>query len=234
MSSVAVTLNARGPANVFAKRARNEEAPPAKKRTYQLLEGEAEIATRARQGDHKAFEALVQAYHGTIYNLAYHMCYDTTAALDLTQEVFLRLHENFRLFDPNRPFRPWFLRLATNTMINKRPRKRGIVSLDVGEDSSMASNIPDPGAEEAHEQALRVEMGGFVRKAIELLPDRYRAIVTLRYIEGLSYEELAETLGLPMGTVKVRLFRARDRLKDLLANYYYTEDAKQQLSERDQ
>lgn len=223
MTTVAGTLTVDGLSSLLAKRGAKAKAGKAKKNAQKnasYLDGEAEIAARARQGDHEAFEMLVRAYEGIVYNIAYHMCYDSDEAFDLTQEVFLRLHENFRLFDPTRPFRPWFLRLATNTMINKRHRKRGTISLDIGEDSTMAANVPDMTAESAYEKALRTEMAEFVQKAIEKLPEHYRVIVTLRYLEGLAYEELAEVLDIPMGTVKVRLFRARDRLKELLMDYY--------------
>lgn len=179
-----------------------------------------EVVLEARGGDPEAFSRLVEHYQARIYALAYRLTYDSEQARDATQEVFLRLYERFDRYDPQRPFAPWFLRLATNLVLNLRQkaRLRRTASLDapLGEDGDLR---PDPPAQSPSpsEGASEAELRRAIRAEIAKLPEKYAGVVVLHYLEGLSVKEIGERLELAEGTVKVRLYRARDRLRGVLA-----------------
>ncbi|MHC4597793.1 MAG: RNA polymerase sigma factor [Planctomycetota bacterium] len=181
-----------------------------------LPEPDANDVGRARGGDGAAFENIVRRYRDWVYRLAYRMVYDADEARDLSQEVFLRLYKSFDKFDLGRPFGPWFFRLATNVCLNacKKRKKRPVTfqTLEYGDRS-----FHPPGREESSpEQVGRKDAEIQVRYAVEKLPPAYRLAISLRYLKELSYEEMAELLDVPLGTVKNRLFRAREKLKALL------------------
>ena len=175
-----------------------------------------EVVAAAQQGDDAAFARIVEHYQRAVFALAWRMTHDAAAAEDFAQEVFLRLWRKFHTFDPRRPLRPWLLRLATNVCINALKKHTvATSSLHIGEDDEAPWEPPShrPGPvrlAEGRELARRLE------DAIGQLPDDYRLVVTLRHLEGLSYEEISDVLGWPLGTVKVRLFRARERLRRML------------------
>lgn len=178
-----------------------------------------EIVLRARGGDSAAFEAVVAHFQRRVYGLAYRLTYDTELARDITQDVFLRLYERFDRYDPARPFTPWFLRLATNYALNARQkaRLRRAASLDAPlADGEAAPPTEDEGAAEAGEVAVEREQAAQVRAAVRDLDEKYAGVVALHYLEGLSVKEIAARLEMPLGTVKIRLYRGRDRLRQAL------------------
>lgn len=168
----------------------------------------------ARQGDHEAFGRIVRAFQTRIYRLAWRMVWDEHEARDMAQEVFLRLFRAFDRYDPARPFGPWFHRLAVNVCLNKMKKFRAMrhPSIDANAGADPACPTPDSG-----EQAQAGEMKTRLRRAIRQLPDTYRVAVSLRHLDGMSYEDMAEILDLPLGTVKNRLFRGREKLKAILS-----------------
>ncbi|MBI3099170.1 MAG: sigma-70 family RNA polymerase sigma factor [Planctomycetes bacterium] len=184
------------------------------------LEGPAkEVLLRARAGDRDAFGRIVDAWQVRIFNLAYRMTFDRETACDLTQEVFLHLFRQLDRYDPERPFAPWFLRVATNLCINRTQKAElptiSLEALGSGRDEESGF---DPGTDD---DPVTVHLGHQSRReavqaAIRKLPAEYRAILTLHYLEQMPYEELCATLDLPLGTVKNRLHRARTVLKRLL------------------
>jgi len=174
------------------------------------------VLERARRGDEPAFAAVVDACGGLVLNLAFRMVRDRHEAEDLAQEVFARLFRVFDKYDPARPFLPWLRRVATNLLLNltsgkARRMRRRTASLDAPGDGGTWLP-PDPAATDAGEVAERKERAAILRAAVRRLRPDHRAILALRYFRGLSYEELARDLSLPMGTVKNRLFRAREAL----------------------
>ncbi|MCI0343265.1 MAG: sigma-70 family RNA polymerase sigma factor [Planctomycetales bacterium] len=149
--------------------------------------------------------------------MAYRMTGNTTEAADLSQEIFLRAFQNLRRYDPTRPFAPWLYRLGRNLSVNWVTRRPPLAaSLDRRTDEGALLLDPPAPGREAPEAAARAEEAGRVRAAILRLPPPYRAILTLHYFQGLAYEDLVETLELPLGTVKNRLFRAREALREVL------------------
>ena len=167
-----------------------------------------EVLLRAAGGDPAAFEQIVRRFERPVYSLVYRLTGDREGARDLAQDVFLKAWRNLGRYDPERPFAPWFLKLAANLAINAREaaRLRKTVPLE---------EHPAPRPAEAPDEELRAG----VRTTIAGLDPKYAACVALFYLDGLSVKEIAERLGVPDGTVKIRLHRARDVLKEKLARF---------------
>ena len=166
---------------------------------------------QAQRGSVAAFESIVSYYSTAIYNFAFRFIYDREEAHDLAQEVFLRLYVNLREFDASRPFRPWLYRLATNVCINAiRGRKRRPTVQDPELLAQRRSNdaTGDPAGTAARQDDVAA-----IQRAVAQLPEDYRAVVVLRYLEDMSCEDVAAAMDIPLGTVKTWLFRAREMLK---------------------
>lgn len=179
------------------------------------------LVARTLTGDDDAFAALVRIHQATVYNIAYRMVGQRETAQDLAQETFLRAFKALDTFDLSRPFGPWLYRIATNLSINWVKRARlPMVSLDAPhpavEDDAEPLAIPDTSAEPAA-RFDQAEMQTRLRKTILSLPPDYRVVIELRHFQEMSYEEMAEALNAPLGTVKTRLFRARRLLRDRLS-----------------
>ncbi len=167
-----------------------------------------ETIGRARLGDRGAFRALVEALVRTTYNLAYRMTYNAADAEDLTQEIFLRLFRNLRKYDPAYPFLPWYRKMAANCAINWKQKiaNRTAASLDPAHAPGVDGAVPSDPSDR-------------LRRAVSDLPPEYQTCLTLRYGDDLGVAEIADTLSVPVGTVKTWLFRAREILKDKLKPY---------------
>jgi len=174
-----------------------------------------EVVLAARQGDERAFERIVELHQKSVFGIAWRMTHDVGRAEDLTQETFLRAWRKLHTFDVSKPLRPWLLRLATNVCINKLRKKRAPV-VALGEDEDASAPEPQAREPEAIDMAEQHETRAILEAAIGRLPDDYRLVVTLRHVEEMAYDEIADTLGWPLGTVKVRLHRARERLRQML------------------
>ena len=174
-------------------------------------ENEIELITQAQQGDRRAFGQLVRRHREGVVNVVYRMCGDANLAEDAAQEAFIRAWQNLPSYRPQSPFRNWVYRIATNAALDALRREREAVDID-----ALALANSDNGPEAVVEGA---ERGERVRQAVLALPPASRAVLVLREYEGLSYREIAETLGIPMGTVMSRLNYARNRLRESLAPY---------------
>lgn len=160
-----------------------------------------EVARSAQRGDKVAFETLVRQYQRRVFGLAYQYLQDADEAQDLAQEVFVRLYRNLRHYDPQRPFEPWFWRLAANVAANYR-RRRLIPALE----------LTDLGVVDLHD-VDRVPL----EQAIASLDEALRLPLLLHYHADLPLEDVATALGLSVSAVKSRLHRARAVLRRLLA-----------------
>ena len=180
---------------------------------------EADTVALARQGDHDAFRVLVERYQGRAYRLALRVLRDETQAQDAVQEAFLKLYRSIRNFEGRSSFYTWLYRLVLNVCLDMRRRDRSdrhvewtdARDLGVG-DASEAPTVGAvaPGPELALERSeLRKRLG----EAIDTLPEEARTTLLLREVDGLSYAEIAEVLGIPKGTVMSRLHYARRRLQ---------------------
>lgn len=174
-----------------------------------------DVVAAAQAGDEVAFRRIVEHYERAVFAVAYRMTCDAAQAEDLAQEVFLRVWRKFDTFRPSEPLRPWLLRLATNVCINALKKRRlPVVSMQAEEDGE--TREPAARGPEAGEIAERRELAERLERAVAELPDEYRLVITLRHVEEMSYDQIAQALGKPLGTVKVQLFRARERLRRML------------------
>ncbi len=181
------------------------------------------LVEQCRHGDSAAMEHLILKYQNRIYNVIYKMCQNPDDAAELTQETFVKIIENINSFKGQSSFYTWAFRIAMNLTINhcKRSVKLGLVSLDQ-EFSDNSDTRPtlknllqadelDPGV-----IAAKKEMLALIYRALLKLDDQQRAVIVLRDIEGMNYEQITDVLDLKLGTVKSRLSRARSNLRNIL------------------
>ena len=174
-------------------------------------ENEAELIAQAQQGDRGAFGQLVRRHRGGVINVVYRMCGDANLADEAAQEAFIRAWQHLPGYRPRSPFRNWLYRIATNAARDALRREARTVDIDT---ISVTDSTQGPqAAVEAQ------ELGERVQQAVLSLPPASRAVLVLREYEGLSYKEIADTLGIPMGTVMSRLNYARNLLRESLGPY---------------
>ena len=174
------------------------------------------LVEAAQRGDHEAFSALVTRHQRYVYNLAYRLLHDAHEAQDLAQEAFLRAWKAMGTFRGESKFTTWLYRIVTNLCYNRLPGlQREIAQTEVEAAETMAqSNSQSPAA-----SVETADQTAWLHRKVEALPVKYRLVITLFYLQEMSYHEIAETLDVPMGTVKTHLFRARERLKQQLQNH---------------
>ena len=186
------------------------------------MPGERELVQQAKAGDRAAFAGLVSAYEGKIYNLALRYLGSREDAMDASQEVFLRVFRFLPGFQEESGFSTWIYRIGVNVCKDMLPRrlKRAEQPLEVPDEEDEGRPVDVPDLRYDPERIMEgVELRQALSDAILALPEQQREIIILRDIRGLSYEEIALALALEAGTVKSRLFRARENLrKKLLQN----------------
>lgn len=182
---------------------------------------EATLIQRAQKGDQDAFAALVSEHQSYVYNLALRVVKDENEALDLTQESFVRAWTALPNFRGQSQFRTWLYRITTNLCYNRLPGLRRSLN-DLGDD--VMGEIPEANVDNPAQKFETNEIKTYLHKAIDNLDAHYKLLVTLRYQNELSYEEIALTLNLPLGTVKTGIFRAKEKLRLALANYHPKEE----------
>jgi RNA polymerase sigma-70 factor (ECF subfamily) len=179
---------------------------------------EQHLIQRARKGDHEAFAALVTEHQRYVFNLALRVLKNEEEALDLTQETFVRAWTALPNFRGQSQFRTWIYRIVTNLCYNRLPNLRRSLH-ELGDD--VIAEIPEteiPFSNPAHGFESR-ELRSYLQQAIDHLDENYRLLISLRYQNELSYEEIATMLNLPLGTVKTGLFRAKEQLRRALESY---------------
>lgn len=176
------------------------------------------LVERAKRGDVAAFEQLIAQYEKKVYNLAFRLTGNHEDASDVAQEAFIRVYNSLPEFRGDSSFATWLYRIVNNVgmdELRKRKRQRA-TSLDdtvTVEDGEMTRQLADSAG--GPEQALeRVETQRAVQESINSLDEEYRMVVVMCDLQGYSYNEIAETLGINLGTVKSRLHRARQALKE--------------------
>jgi RNA polymerase sigma-70 factor (ECF subfamily) len=170
-----------------------------------------DLIKRFINGDLSGFEALVRKYQDRVYNLCRYMIRDPQDAQDAAQDVFLKAYKGMKGFKPDASLYTWLYRIAVNTCLDykRKSRRDTLKKQPLTED--LPSNEPLPA--ELYESR---EIGESIQLALQKLPEKLRAAIVLREIEGLSYEEIAEVLHTSAGTVKSRISRAREQLRHLL------------------
>jgi RNA polymerase sigma-70 factor (ECF subfamily) len=179
-----------------------------------VAESDAELAGRALSGSEHASRELVRRYERSVFNLIVRMVRNPALAEDLAQETFVKVFTRLSTYDPRYKFASWILKIAHNTTIDHlRQAHPPMSSLGDGDDPTEAPS-PDSGTPSPLALVERKELADVLGTAIDQLRPEYRQVVILRYQEDLSYEEIAQVLGLPLGTVKSYLHRARAELAD--------------------
>ena len=180
-----------------------------------------DLVRRAQKGDADAFDELVRVFSGPMYNLAYRMAGNAADAGDLTQEIFVKLYRAIGKFGWRSKFSTWLYRLAANTCYSGLRKIRRVASAEVVRldddraDDVRSRDTPDPG-DLPSRRLERRELRHQIEGAIAVLPEDFREVIVLRDLQGLTYEEIAESIGCAVGTVKSRLARARTRVKERL------------------
>lgn len=170
-------------------------------------------------GDVNAFETLVLSYEKNVYNLALRMVKNPEDASDMAQEAFIRAYNSLASFRGESKFSVWLYRIVSNVCLDfLRSRSRHpTVSLSVENDEGEETELDIPDESQSPEALLERRLTrDSVRRGLDALSEEYRQILLLREIQGLSYDEIAETLSMELGTVKSRIFRARKKLCDFL------------------
>jgi RNA polymerase sigma-70 factor (ECF subfamily) len=178
------------------------------------------LVQQANKGDQKAYAELMGRYRDAIYYMLLKMVNNSSDAEDLTIEAFGKAFKNIQQYTPNYAFSTWLFKIATNNCIDFIRKKKALtVSLDQGDDENEKStpdimaNVLDP-----EETMIKEQKQKMMRDIVSKLKPRYRKLIELRYFNEFSYEEIAEELELPIGTVKAQLFRARELLFNILKN----------------
>lgn len=182
-----------------------------------------ELVARAAAGSEAAYRELLDRYQRPVFSLVYRMVRDREEAEDLAQETFVRVFNNIGRYDSQWKFSSWIFKIANNLAIDTlRRRKLKTVSIDGAPDAltadeteassiQLASEDPDP-----EERLEAAELGDEIEQAIGELRPEYRTAILLRHVEGRPYEEIAQIMEIPLGTVKTYIHRARGELREAL------------------
>lgn len=186
-----------------------------------------ELVQRVQAGDTAAFRKLFDKYHRRAFAVAMGVVKNEDDALDAVQEAFVKVHKNIHKFQGSSSFYTWLYRIVMNVSIDhiRRTSRRKNLDFDeraLHEESEVAGDgalVPSIGNANPGKAALRRELGSAIQAALQELPEHHRAVIVLREIEGMSYEEMAAALEVPKGTVMSRLFHARKKMQAALAPY---------------
>ncbi len=181
-----------------------------------MLEGEKELVERARRGDLEAFNSLVMAYQNTAYNIAFRILGNHHDASDAVQEAFIKAFRGIGKFRGG-SFRAWLIRIVTNACrdaLRASKRRPSVPLCSQGVEPERDYRFSRE--ESPEDYAERQELARLIQEAIDSLPFDQKAVIVLSDLEGFDYQEIAEALGIPLGTVKSRLSRARARVKEYL------------------
>lgn len=173
-----------------------------------LCESDAQLVVFALDGNRDAYGELVRRHQTRAYNAAWRIVGERQDALDVTQDAFVRAYDALASFDRARPFAPWLCAIVTNLALNFVQRRHPVQALD---EENWVASAADPA-----QRVVDAERQARVQQALRELPPVWRAVVELRHFQELSYDEIAIALDLPLSDVKSHLFRARQKLKQLL------------------
>lgn len=192
------------------------------------------LVKRVRSGDQRAFRLLVERYQRKVYAVALGMLKDKEEAMDVSQEAFVKVYKYLDHFKGDSSFYTWLYRITTNICIDVLRKRNSAGGEAVEFDESIQVDLG-----EAHigalgsrlgtspqKSALRRELVEKIQAALAQVPEKHRAILLLREVEGMSYEELSRTLEIPKGTVMSRLFHARAKVQKILSEYLELDEAK--------
>lgn len=181
-----------------------------------------ELVRLVQAGEKKAFDVLVLKYQQKVVNIVMRYVRDQSTAMDISQETFIKAYKGLKNFRGDSAFYTWLYRIAINTAKNYLvTMKRRLPATDIdaqeAEQYETATGLREIGSPESELQKDEVHQA--IIKTVQQLPDDLRTAISLREIEGFSYEEIAEAMGCPIGTVRSRIFRAREAIEENIAPY---------------
>lgn len=176
-----------------------------------MEKSDARLVAQAQKGDEAAFEQLLRRHQRYVFNLAYRVLGDYAEAEEVTQEAFVRAWRGLPGFRGEASFTTWLYRIVHNLCLNRLPG----LQRELHQVESLEEELVDPTPSPPDHFDVQ-QRRAFLHAQLEQLPERYRLVLTLRYLQGLSYNEIAAVLDLPMGTVKTHIHRARCLLAKLL------------------
>jgi len=184
---------------------------------------DADVVVLAQQGREPAFRELIRRYERPVFSLIYRMVRDSTVSEDLAQDAFIKVLNHLDKYRPEFKFSSWLFKIANNVAIDHlRRRQLNTVSIDGSPNAMTATEVEATSfdladqAESPLDELASRELGSIIEEAIGQLRPEYRNCIMLRHVEGRSYEEIAATLDLPLGTVKTYIHRARQQLREAL------------------
>lgn len=185
------------------------------------------LVKRAREGDQRAFQQLVERYQRRVYSVALGIVRDKEEARDVAQEAFAKVFKYLDHFKGDSSFYTWLYRITLNIAIDVLRRKGSAKGEHVELDENLEVDSPEANlgaigsrlGTNPQKSLLRRELAQKIEEALQEVPEKHRAILLLREIEGMSYEDLARTLNIPKGTVMSRLFHARAKVQKILREY---------------
>ena len=198
-----------------------------------------ELVGRAQKGDHTAFRALVERHQRRAFSIALGLVRNEQDARDVVQDAFIRVHKSLPTFQGQSSFFTWLYRIVTNLSIDL-VRRPGRNTAELEEDRQRISSPGEPGGlsnadpiwmsridgADPIDVMRRKELAARMRVAIDALPSYHKAVILMREVEGLSYEEMADAMKVSKGTIMSRLFHARQKLQKALADCYAEENAR--------
>jgi len=184
---------------------------------------EAELVQRARKGDLAAYDQIVRRYQERVYATVYHMTSNHEDANDLTQEAFIKGYQALKSFKGGSSFYTWVYRIAVNKTINFLKQRKNRAQMSLNDLDFNAEHDPDLVAlisdKNPRREAGLTELQEKLNEGMQKLSEPHRLVVTLHDVQGLSHEEIAKIMGCNIGTVRSRLFYARQQLQGFLADY---------------
>jgi RNA polymerase sigma-70 factor, ECF subfamily len=177
-------------------------------------EHERELVERCRRGDERAFQELINRYKDLVFALIARTVRDRSRAEDLAQDVFLKVYRGLPYFRGEARLSTWIYRIVANVCAEAQARRRNPADGEALDERSEAH----AGRALTDRRFSDLELRDRLEKAIARLPDNYRLLIAAHYLDGVQYEDLAEALGMPLGTVKTHLYRAKQQLRRLLDN----------------
>lgn len=166
----------------------------------------------AQAGDRDALITLLREIEGQVYKTAFYILHNEQDAMDASQEALIRVYTKIGSYEEKAQFKTWVQRIVTNICIDKFRRTKPTVSMDEHE-------MVFPDKQNVEREVLSGYMAEDIREAIDQLPEHHRTVIVLRYLQDFSYNEIADSLDLPLNTVKSYLFRARQQLQNRLQEY---------------
>jgi RNA polymerase sigma factor (sigma-70 family) len=187
-----------------------------------LIDDESAIIAAALSGNQKAYTRLVETHRAAVFHIVNRIVHNDEATRDLVQETFMKAFASLGSYRSEFRFSTWLYKIAANSSIDYLRKKRiHALSLDAPvetRDGQIEIEVPDD-THNPELQLLRKQQRISIEEAIDSLPPRYREVIELRHKDDKPYEEIADLLGIPVGTVKARIFRARELLKRKLKNF---------------